>query len=256
MEKTLLCDLKKKMYIRSALISLGSLDKILGLGEGLSPDEILLEIIKQALREFEITCPLIWEYPITRDQLGTCMGREGYGELKSNFTLYLKCMISESQIVLPFNSTPMWRVGGYTSNTYASLGGTTGYPQALAYTYVTHYDRPYIFIGDIASDQFYLRGICSRPIVPDWTTDKCFNPKSETSAIYWMNVEDGGAKGGYFLDLCMVHLLDFIRQLKASISMPTMGIDILANIDAAYQELRGRCDQYALQSGYYGDLTI
>ena len=55
MDKTLLKDLKKKLFIRSALISLTSLDEILGLNDYLSADEILLEIFKKALREFEIT---------------------------------------------------------------------------------------------------------------------------------------------------------------------------------------------------------
>lgn len=259
MEKTLLVDLKRKMFIRSSLISLSGLDELLGLNDYLSADEIILEIIKKALREFENTCPLILEMPINKAQLGTCFGREGYGEVKSNFTLFLNCVIPEHRIILVPNSIPMWRIGGGgNSGSYTALGGTSSYPQALAYEYVLDYIRPYIFVANLPTDEFYLRGICSRPITPDWISekDKTFNPKSETSAVWWMNIEDGGAKGNYFLDLCMVHLLDFIRQLKASISLPNMSIDILANIDSAYQELRSRCDQYALQSGWYGELIL
>lgn len=69
-----------------------------------------------------------------------------------------------------------------------------------------------------------------------------------------MDVETGGARGNYFMDLVMVHVLDYIRQLKAALTLPNMSIDILANVDAAYQELRSRCDQFALQSGWYGEL--
>ena len=256
MEKTLLVDLKKKIFIRSSLISLSGLEDILGLNDYLTADEIILEIIKKSLREFEITCPLILEMPVNKSQLGTCFGREGYGEVKSNFLLYLKCMISEHQIILVPNAIPMWRISS-NGVTYSSFGGTASYPQALSYETCLDYQRPYLFISNMP-DEFYLRGICSRPIIPDWKSEKNkeFNEDSETSAIYWMNVEDGGARGNYFLDLVMMNMLDFIRQLKSSINIPNISVDILANIDSAYQELRGRCDQYALQSGWYGDLII
>ena len=49
MDKVLLTDLKKKIFIRSSLIALNSLDELLGLNDYLSADEVLLEIIKRAL---------------------------------------------------------------------------------------------------------------------------------------------------------------------------------------------------------------
>lgn len=58
------------------------------------------------------------------------------------------------------------------------------------------------------------------------------------------------------MDLCMTHLLDYIRNLKASLMLPNVGLEVLNNIDAAYQELRSRCDNYILQSGWYGDLLV
>ena len=58
------------------------------------------------------------------------------------------------------------------------------------------------------------------------------------------------------MDLCMVHLLDYIRQLKASLQLPNMSVDVLSNVDASYQELRSRCDNYAIQSGWYGELLL
>lgn len=256
MEKTLLVDLKKKIFIRSNLLSLSSLDDILGLNDYLTADEVILEIVKRALREFEITCPLILEMPVSKSQMTTCYGREGYMEVKSNFLLYLKCMLSEHQIILVPNAMPMWRISSNGVG-YSAYGGTSSYPQPGAYEWVIDYQRPYLFTSNLP-DSFYLRGICSRPIVPDWvaTNNKTFNPDSETSAIYWMNIEDGGAKSSYFIDLVLVHLLDYIRQLKASINIPNIAVDILANIDNAYQELRSRCDQYALQSGWYGELLM
>ena len=70
-----------------------------------------------------------------------------------------------------------------------------------------------------------------------------------------MNVEEG-ARGNYFLDLCLVHVLDYIRQLKASVQMANLPLDIFGNVDSAYQELRSRCDQYLLQSSWYGEFLI
>ena len=249
MDKILLTDLKKKVFIRSALLALDSLDELLGLNDYLSSDEILLEIFKKALREFELTLPLVLEMKLNKEQMGTCYGMDGFLEIKSNFTLYLDCIISEDQIVLVPNSLPQWRIASGGS-------GTSSYPVPGAYTYFSDYRKPYLFVADMpSSSQFYLRGICSRPIIPDWTPDKKFNPNSKKAAIYWLDVENG-ARGTYFMDLVMCHLLDYIRQLKASISLPTMSVDILANCDSAYQELRQKCDAFALQSSWYGDLLF
>ena len=247
MDKVLLTDLKKKLFIRSSLIALNSLDELLGLNDYLSADEVLLEIIKKALREFEITCPLILEMKLNKEQMGTCYGMPGFYEIKSNFTLYLDCIISEDQIVLVPNSIPQWRI--------ASGGvGTSSFPQPLAYEYVLEYRRPYLFLDNLPSlSQFYLRGICSRPIIPDFKKDKTFNSRSKKAAIYWMNVEEG-ARGNFFIDLCMCHLLDYIRQQKASVTLPSMSVDVLANVDSAYAEARARADNYILQSGWYGEL--
>ena len=71
MLKTKLCDLKRKMFIRSTLLGLSGLGEILGLNDEISEDEVLLEIIKMALREFELTEPLILEMPVNTGQLGT-----------------------------------------------------------------------------------------------------------------------------------------------------------------------------------------
>jgi hypothetical protein len=245
MDKTLLVDLKKKIFIRSALIALNSLDEILSLNENLSADEIFLEIIKKATREYEHNFPLILEMKLNKEQMGTCYGMEGFGEIKSNFTLYLDCAISEDQIVLVPNSLPSWRPIGIS------------YPAPNSYSYCTEYRKPYLYLNDLTgATQFYLRGICSRPIIPDFLPDKTFNPVSGKGAVYWMDIEDGSAKSDYYINLCLTHVLDYIRQLKASIQVPGIGIDVMGNVDMAYQELRARCDQFALQSSWYGDLLI
>ena len=131
MDKTLLVDLKRKMYVRSALLSIPSLDEILGLNDSLGADEILLEIIKEALREFEHTNPLILEMKVNRGQMCSCdnMGLSGYCEIKSNFTLFLDCKLAEDQIILVPNSLPQWRIS------------TLNYPGAGSYTYFTDYRK-------------------------------------------------------------------------------------------------------------------
>lgn len=244
MDVALLKDIKKKLFIRSALLSLNSLDELLGLNDYLSADEILLEIIKQALREFEKTCPLVIDMKINRNQMCTCAGLDGYCEIKSNFTLFLDNIIDEGQIILVPNSIPMWRIG------------TVSYPTAGNYTYFSDYRRPYVFMGDVPNvDPLYIRGICSRPIIPDFLTDKSFNENSNKAGIYWLNIEEG-ARGVFFMNLCMVQLLDFIRQMKASLQLPNVSIDILNNVDSKYLELKSEVDNYALQSGWYGELLV
>ena len=264
MLKTLLPDLTRKVHIRTTLLGISGLDSFLEINDGISGDEVLLEIYKKALREFEITCPLILEMPVNSAQLCTCYGRPGWAEIKPNFTLFLDCMISEHQIILLPTSLPSWRVGdvGVTTNLNNYYGGAST-PLPSAYTSFTDYQAPYVYIGDLGMmwgtgntmlSNIYIKGTVARPIVPDFTKDKNFNSASERGAIYWMVVETGGARGNYFMDLVMVHVLDYIRQLKAALTLPNMSIDILANVDAAYQELRSRCDQFALQSGWYGEL--
>ena len=246
MDKTLLIDLKKKMFLRSAMLSIPSLDEILALNDYLSADEILLEIIKEALREFEHSNPLILEMRVNRNQMCSCenMGLIGYCEIKSNFTLFLDCKLAEDQIILVPNSLPQYRVGNLN------------YPGAGSYTYFTDYKRPYVFMDDVPNmSDFYIRGLCSRPIIPDFLPDKSFNENSNKAAIYWMNVEEG-SRGVYFLDLCMTHLLDFLRNLKGSLLLPGVSLDIFSNLDPAYNELRSRCDNFMLQSGWYGELLV
>lgn len=244
MDKALLTDIKKKLFIRSALISLPDLTELLGLNDYLSADEVFLELVKKSLREFELTEPLILDMKVAREQLCSCAGLSGFCEFKSNFTLYLDCAIDEGQIILVPNSIPMYRVGSIS------------YPAAGNYTYFTDYRRPYVFMEDVPSfGTLYVRGICSRPVIPDFLPDKTFNPKSDKAAVYWMNIEEG-ALGVYFLDLCMVNLLDFIRQMKASLTLPNASVDVLSNVDNAYMELRSRCEQFALQSSWYGKLLV
>lgn len=244
MDKSLLKDIKRRLFIRSALLSLSSLNDLLGLNDYLSADEILLEIIKKALREFEDESPLVLEMNIARQAMCTCYGKEGYCEIKSNFTLYLDCMIDESQIVLVPNSIPMYRIGSLS------------YPTASNYTYFSDYQRPYVFMGDVPTmDTLYIRGICSRPIIPDFLPDKSFNEDSDKAAVYWMNIEEG-TDGNLFLDLCMVHLLDYIRQLKASLQLPNISVDVLANVDNAYMELRSKTSEKILANSWRGQLLI
>lgn len=254
MDKTRLVDLKKKILIRSSMLAISSLEEILGLNDYMSADEVLLEIIKKALREFEVTLPLMLEMRLNKGQMKTCYNmdadygwvgsRRGWYEIKSNFTLFLDCIIAEDQIVLVPVSTPLIRYPG-------------SWPTAGEYQHVTDYRRPYVFLGDFWDpyECFYLKGICARPIIPDFSADKTFNSDSKKGAIYWLNVEEG-AQGNYFMDLCMVHVLDFIRQLKASVQLPNSPLEILSHVDIAYQELRARCDNYALQSSWYGQLVL
>ena len=164
-----LTDLKEAVFIASALIAIPSLEEILGINPRFSPDIVFFELVKKSLKEFEQTCPLILEMKVNREQLRSDTAMPGFGEFKSNFTLYLDCLIAEDQIVLAPMSTPKWKFAGLSYIGDGSQG----------WQWVTEYNKPYIYLGDILNtDQFWLRGICARPIIPDWTSDKMFNEMS------------------------------------------------------------------------------
>ena len=108
-------------------------------------------------------------------------------------------------------------------------------------------------VKELGNYEVDLSDFLPEQIIPDFKKDKTFNSRSKKAAIYFLNVEEG-ARGNFFIDLCMCHLLDYIRQQKASVTLPSMSVDVLANVDSSYQELRARCDTYILQSGWYGEL--
>lgn len=110
MDKTKIIDLKRKIFLRSALIPIDGLQEVFELNENFSGDELLGELFKKSLRAWEYHHPLIWESKVYKDQLCSCeVIGEGYCKIQSNFDLYLKCLISEDQIILVPNVTPKVR---------------------------------------------------------------------------------------------------------------------------------------------------
>lgn len=242
MDKTLLTDLKRKVFLRSALIPIDNLSDIFDLNENFSADELLGELFKKSLRQFEYYYPLVWESRVSKDQLKPA-GKAGWQTIESNFNLYLKGIIDEDQIILVPNSTPQLR-------TTASF---PEFPTAYYSTAPVAYQRPNIYLGDLYSiDQFWMRGICNRPIDLSYQPDKTFAPGS---AVYWMNIEEG-VLGQKFLDQCMVDILDYVRLLKSNLQLPGMSVDIFGAVDPAYQQLKQEVDQFYLQSGWRGELFV
>lgn len=241
-DKVTMKDLKRKIFLRSALIPIDGLQEIFDLNDQFSGDELLGEIFKKALQNFEFYCPLVWESKVSKYQLRPS-GRDGWYKLENNFHLYLEDSISEDQIILVPNATPKIR----------SLGSYPEYPTAY-YSYMpVAYQRPNIFLGDmIGSDQFYMRGLCNRPCIQDYTVDHAF---SDRAAIYWMNIEEG-VYGQKFLDQCMVDILDYVRSLKANLQLPNFSVDIFGAVDTTYQTLKAEVDQFYLQSNWKGELLV
>ena len=68
MDITKIVDLKKKLFLRSALIPIDGLSDLLDLNDTFSADEILEELFKKSLRAFEYHYPLVTEFRISRDQ--------------------------------------------------------------------------------------------------------------------------------------------------------------------------------------------
>ena len=65
MDITKIVDLKKKLFLRSALIPIDGLSDLLDLNDTFSADEILEELIKKSLRAFEYHYPLVTEFRIS-----------------------------------------------------------------------------------------------------------------------------------------------------------------------------------------------
>lgn len=251
MDKTNIVDLKKKLFLRSALIPVDGLNELLDLNDMFSADEILEELIKKSLRAFEYHYPLVTEFRISKDQLCGCRRSDGWCEIKSNFeSLYLKCAISEDQIVLVPNATPKIRLAMTGSGGYY---GSYPYPGSYSTSAPIAYERPFIFMGDMATfNQFYMHGIYSRPAIFTYNPDKTF---SSEGAIYWMKIEEG-VLGQKFVDQCMVDLLDYIRGLNSNLQLPSLPVQMFQACDTYYQQLKGELDQFYLQSAWRGDLLV
>lgn len=246
MDKARIVDIKKKLFLRSMLIPIDGLDEILNLNDNFSADELLEELIKKSLRAFEYHYPLITEFKFYKNDMCTCKRGDGWCELKNNFKLYLKCMISEDQITLIPNATPKIRVG---TNVSGSMGT---YPYPGAYSLPIAYERPYIFLGNYVNQVLYMHGVYSRPAIFTYHKDKTF---SDDGAIYWMNIEEG-VLGQKFLDQCMVDLLDMIRGLNSNLQLPSVPVQMFQAVDIYYQNLKQELDQFYLQSSWRGDLLV
>ena len=249
MDKTNILDLKKKLFLRSALIPIDGLNELLELNDMFSGDEILEELFKKSLRAFEFHYPLITEFRVSKDQLCGCKRSDGWCEIKNNFKLYLDCKISEDQIILIPNVTPKIRIASSGGSYY----GSYPYPGSYSTSAPISYKRPFIFMGNkMIYDQFYMHGLYSRPAIFEYNPDKTF---TENSAIYWMNIEEG-VLGQKFIDQCMVDLLDYIRGLNSNLQLPNLPVQMFQACDTYYQQLKQELDQFYLQSAWRGEILL
>jgi hypothetical protein len=237
MQKIYLKDLKSKIFKRTALIPILNLSEILDLNGYLSGDEIMAEIFRKSLANFELYHPLILEMNVYFDTTAPT-GRPGYFEFKSNFQAYLDGKLDEDQIILIPNSINGLRITG----AYASAGN---------YFRCGDYDKPYIQLPMVASGRYIVRALCSRPLIESYTPDKFFD---DNAAIYWMDYD--GVIGKIFLDQVLVDLLEYIRNLKGNFNLPNFPVDMFSAVDIAYQQAKQELDQYYLQSNWMGDLIM
>ena len=243
MDKTKLSRLKEVIFLRSSLIPLDGIEELFALNDKYSPDQILGELIRKSLRQWEYHFPLVWESKISDiSQLQCCCpgeGLDGYHKICSNFDLYLKCIISEDQIILVPNTTPKIRYFG-------------SYPYPGAYSPVYDYQKPYVYLGSYVGTGFYLRGLCSRPFKITYTKDKKF---TKTSSLFWMDIENG-VMGEKFVDQVMVNILEYVRNMKGNLTLPNFSVDIFGAVDVAYQTMKQELDQFYLQSSWRGDTLV
>lgn len=237
MQKVYLADLKEKIFKRTALIPILGLSEILGLNKYLSGDEIMAEIFRKSLSNFELYHPLILEMTVYFD-INKPSGRKGYYEFTSNFQTYLDGKLDEDQIILVPNSINGIRITG----AYSSAGN---------YFRCGDYEKPYIQLPMVASGTYVVRALCSRPLVESYTPDRLFDEKA---AIYWMDYN--GVIGKVFLDQVLCDLLEYIRNLKGNFNLPNFPVDMFSAVDIAYQQCKQDLDQYYLQSNWMGDLIM
>ena len=251
MDKTSLLELKKKMFLRSALIPIDNLDELLSLNDYFSGDEVFYELIAKAKQEFEYYEPLITEFLIYPCALHDCTCPPGAIKITDNFQQYLDCIIPETQIRLVPNSTPKLRIGNSFEGYNSYYGSFAGVP--MNYVLPNNYEKPYLYLSNlISTDSLWMRSTYNRPMHADWTVDKKLGPKSY---IYYLDI-NSGVRGQMFLDQCMIELLNYIRSLKANFQLPNFPIDIFAAVDSLYQELKSSLDNRYLQSGWRGELLV
>lgn len=241
MDKTKIKDLKKKVFLRSALIAVDNLEDIFSLNENYSGDELLGAMFEEALRKFEFYYPLVYESRINLSQMPE-NPYTGFREIKGNFKLFHQDppAIAEDQIILVPNATPKVR-----------LSSSMPYPGT--YMLPVAYERPFIHLGNmVSSGEFWIRGICSRPIFLEYQPDGKFK---DSSAVYFMNIDEG-VLGQAFLDQCIIRIFDYIRSLKANLLLPNFSVDIFGAVDNAYQQFKSELDNFYLQSSWRGDLLV
>ncbi len=241
MDKTKIKDLKEKIFLRSALIAVDSLEDIFALNEKYSGDKLLGAMFEKALRKFEFYYPLVYESRVNLSQLPQ-NPKNGYREIVGNFKLYHQDppAIAEDQIILVPNAIPKIR-----------LSSSMPYPGT--YMLPVDYQRPYIHLGNIVdTGEFWIRGICSRPIFLEYLPDGEFK---DSSAVYFMNIDEG-VLGQAYLDQCIVEIFDYVRSLKANLMLPNFSVDIFGAVDNAYQQIKSELDNFYLQSSWRGELLV
>ena len=85
MDKTSLLELKRRMFLRSALIPIDNLNELLSLNDYISGDEVFYELILKAKQEFEFYEPLITEFLIYPCALHDCTCPPGAIKITDNF---------------------------------------------------------------------------------------------------------------------------------------------------------------------------
>lgn len=235
MEKILLSELKDIVFRRSSLIPIIGLEEVLELNDKYSGDEIFTEIVKESLNSYEYYHPLILDMNIY--YLEDSSERPMYYKMVDNFNCYLNNQLAEDQIILVPNSVN----GIRTQGSYNTVG---------SYFRHTDYDRPYLQIA-WSTGRYVVRGLCSRPVVEKYNPDKSY---SNDSALYWMSFD--GVKGKVFIDQVLCNTLDYVRSLKANLSLPNFPADVFGAADIAYQQKKMELDQYYLQSNWRGELLL
>jgi len=203
-----------------------SLEELLDINDVVSSDELLGEMVKDTLREFEHYQPLV----LTQRTYITTTNGEAI--LTDNFQAFLDNNIEEKDI----NLIPNAIIGiSVTKN----LRGATNKIRRFDYS-----NAPVIKELFISSGIYNIRGVFNRPFIEEYDTAGVARPEN---AIYYLDIRRG-QQSARFLDACYMRLLTYIINLKNSLVIPNLPVDLFSQVESEYSRIESVVKTYYDQS--------
>lgn len=234
MTKIDLNDLKKYLLLESADIFLIDLSELFSFNPYIRSEEVVTNIIRRGLREWEFYLPLFIDIPMYQSQM-----QNNQYTFVDNFHDWMDGIIDESQIVLVPNSINKINIGGYN---YAMSG-------SRVFTYKAP-TMKFIGVPVVVGWNTYtsVYGICNRPLVAKYNEDGSY---TGDSGIYFFPPQ--GVDFLKFRDCCMMKLMQYVVDLKGNLQLPNLPIELFQNAENRFSILKGDMEDWfrsSLNKGY------